>query len=55
VAERAKDAAEWLKPLPMYLHPEQMGATPKAEGEGKKSDKKADKKAEKKAEGGAHH
>lgn len=55
VAERAKDAAEWLKPLPMYLHPEQMGAPPKAEGDGKKSDKKADKKAEKKTEGEAHH
>jgi len=48
LAERAKDASEWLKPLPMYIPAAQLGAGPppgKAEG----------KKADKKAEGGGHH
>jgi hypothetical protein len=48
LAERAKDASEWLKPLPMYIPAAQLGAgPPPGKAEGKKADKKAD--------GGGHH
>ena len=50
VAERAKDAAEWLKPLRVYLRPDQIAAPP-----GGEDAKKGDKKDAKKAEGGSKH
>jgi len=52
VAERARDASEWLKPLPMFLKPEQV-AEPAPE-KGAKSSKPPKEKKEK-AEGGGHH
>ncbi|EPY01595.1 hypothetical protein [Magnetospirillum fulvum] len=52
VAERARDASEWLKPLPMYLKPEQVG-DPALEKGGKPS--KPPKEKKEKAEGGGHH
>ncbi|CCG40940.1 hypothetical protein [Magnetospirillum molischianum] len=53
VAERASDASEWLKPLPMFLKPEQV-RDPALE-KGGKSPKAAKEKKEKKAEGGGHN
>jgi len=52
VAERARDASEWLKPLPMYLKPEQV-SDPGLEKGGKPS--KPPKEKKEKAEGGGHH
>lgn len=52
VAERARDASEWLRPLPMYLKPEQVGDSALEKG-GKPS--KPSKEKKEKAEGGGHH
>jgi len=52
MAERARDASEWLKPLPMYLKPEQV-SNPAPEKGSKPS--KPPKEKKEKAEGGGGH
>lgn len=49
LAERARDASEWLKPLPMFLKPEQVVAPAPEKGGKSAKEKKA------KAEGGGGH
>ncbi|SEH24825.1 hypothetical protein [Magnetospirillum fulvum] len=49
LAERARDASEWLKPLPMFLKPEQVSDPALEKGGKPPKDKKA------KAEGGGGH